>query len=135
LRGTSLSRIALALFAVLVIAWSAVLWRNENVGYDAADRIFGDPTMSDAEWADSLDALRSAELLDPSSKWRVSRATALLLRDPPAAARLAESVVDREPDNLEAWAVLYRATRGRDPGRASEALAQVRRLNPPLGVQ
>jgi hypothetical protein len=130
LRGTSLPRIALALFAVLVVAWSAVLWRNETVGYDAADRIFGNPTMTAAEWARSLDQLRDAELLDPSTKWRVSRATALLLRDRPAAARLAESVVEREPDNLEAWLVVLRATRGRDPERAAEALAQAKRLNP-----
>jgi hypothetical protein len=133
LRGTSLPRVALALFAVVVIAWSAVLWRNENIGYDAADRIFGNPTMSDAEWANALDQLHDAELLDPSTKWRMSRATALLLRDPPAAARLAGSVIEREPDNLEAWLVVMRATQDSDPARAAEALVQIQRLNPPPG--
>jgi hypothetical protein len=135
LTALSPPRIALALFAALVIAWSAVLWRNEVVGYDAADVIFGNPTMSDSEWAHSLDRLRDAELLDPSTKWRVSRANALLLRDPGAAAQLARSVVEREPDNLEAWSVVYRATRESEPGRAAEALAQIMRLNPPLGAQ
>lgn len=131
----SLPRVGLALFAVLVIAWSAVLWHNEVVGYDAAEVIFGNPTMSDAEWERQLDELRAAELLDPSTKWRVSRANALLLRDKPAAARLAGSVVEREPDNLEAWMVVYRATEGRDPKRAAEALAEIRRLNPPVDAR
>jgi hypothetical protein len=123
-------RALLALVAVAMVAWSAVLWRNDRVGYDAAGKIFGDPTMTHAEWDHSLDQLRQADFLDPSTKWEVSRASALVLRDRPAAARVAESVVDREPDNLQAWLLLYRATSGRDPERAREARAQIERLNP-----
>jgi hypothetical protein len=126
----SLPRIALVLVSVLLIGWSAVLWRDDRVGHQAADRIFGDPVMSDSEWARALAQLRDAELLDPSSRWKVSRADALLLRDKAAAARVAGTVVDHEPDNLEAWLVIYRATRDRDRRRAREALAQVKRLNP-----
>ena len=117
--------------SILVIAWGTVLWRNDRVGYDASDRIFfGDSAMTDAEWGHVLAQLHDAELLDPSTKWRVSRASALLLRDKPAAARLAGTVVDREPDNLEAWTVIYNATRTTDRARAREALAQIERLNP-----
>ena len=125
-----LPRALLALVAVAIVAWSAVLWRNDRVGYDAAGKIFGDPTMSQSEWEHSLDQLRQADLLDPGTKWEVSRASALLLRNPPAAARLAESVIAREPDNLQAWMLVYEATRVRDPARAREARAQVERLNP-----
>lgn len=126
----SLQRTALAVVSVLVIAWSAVLWRDNQIGYQAADRIFGDPTMNDSEWRHSLAQLHDATLLDPSTKWRVSRATALLLRDKAEAARVADSVVAREPDNLQAWLVIYRATRGSDHERAREAQAQIQRLNP-----
>jgi hypothetical protein len=123
-------RLLLALVAIVMVAWSAVLWRNDRVGYDAAGKIFGDPSMSRAEWDDSLDQLRQADFLDPSTKWEVSRASALVLRDRAAAARVAESVVDREPDNLQAWLLLHQATEGRDPARAAQARAQIERLNP-----
>jgi hypothetical protein len=117
--------------SVVIIAWAAVLWRDDRVGYDAADRIFfGDPKMDASEWSHVIGQLKDAEVLDPSTKWRVSRATALLLRDKPAAARLAGTVVEREPDNLEAWSVILKATRGTDPARARLAQAQIRRLNP-----
>jgi hypothetical protein len=131
LRGSLFPRIALAVVAVLLITWSAVLWRDEHVGRQAADRIFSDPVMSDSEWDRFLAQLRDAQLLDPSTKWAVSRATALLLRDEPEAARVAASVVAREPDNLEAWMVVLKATRGRDAARADRARAEIRRLNPP----
>jgi hypothetical protein len=130
-RGIGLARAALAIVAVIVIAWGAVLWRNDRMGYAAADRLFhGSPITTDGAWTHFLSQLEGAELLDPSTKWRVSRATALLLRDKPAAARLAHTVVEREPDNLEAWTVIYRAARGSDPSLARAALAQIERLNP-----
>jgi len=129
---SALPQAALALVALLLTAWFAVLWRHEQIGRDAADRIFETPGMSDAAWERSLDQLRRAELLNPGTEWTTLRATALLLRDERAAQRLAESVARREPDNLEAWDVIYQAARGRDERRADEALAQIRRLNPPV---
>lgn len=128
--GSQLTRALLALVAILLIAWFVVLFRNERIGSDAADRVFRDPGMSDSEWAHTLDQFRRAELLDPSTGWTVQRAGALLLRDRRAAIRVADSVLHDEPDNFEAWLVVYRATRGRDARRASQAIAEVRRLDP-----
>ena len=126
------ARVVLVLVATLLVAWFAVLWRDARIGENAADRVFNQPGMSSAEFARALDELRQAELLNPGEEWTTLRAAALVLRDKPAAARLAQSVVRREPDNLEAWVVVLNASRGRDRQRAAEALAQVRRLSPPL---
>jgi len=127
-----LPRVLVALAATVLIAWFAVLARDEAIGGAAAERIHHRPDMDAADWARSIDPLRAAELLDPGTEWSVRRASYLVLRDKAAAARVAESVVRREPDNLDAWVALLRATRGRDPRRAQQALAQVSRLNPPL---
>jgi hypothetical protein len=125
-----LTRAFVALVAAVLVAWSAVVWRDDNVGYSAANRIFNDPAMSDARWRSSLDQLRDADLLDYGTDWEVSRAQALLLRSRPAAERLAGSIVAREPNNIAAWVVLLRATRGRDPRTAARARAELERLDP-----
>jgi hypothetical protein len=126
----SLLRAALALVAVLLFSWFAVLVRDDHIGREAADRLLNRPDMSDADFVHSLDQLRKAELLNPGTEWRVTRAGHLLLRDKRKAVRLAESVLRREPENLSAWVVVLNATRGRDPRRSSRAAAQIRRLNP-----
>ena len=46
--------------------------------------------------------------------------------------RLTENVLDREPDNLQAWVVLREASEGQDPARLAQANAEILRLNPPL---
>jgi hypothetical protein len=121
------------LVALILVAWFAVLVRNEHTGHQASDRIFDQPDMSRSDWARSLDQLRQAKLLDPGWKWTVARASALLLRDTREALRVAGPVVDDEPDNLEAWVVVLRAARGLDARRAAQARAQIRRLNPRPG--
>jgi hypothetical protein len=127
-----LLRAALALVAVVLIAWFAVLWRDEQLGREAANRILQNPGMSDADWSRSLDQLRQAELLNPGSQWETLRASALGQRNRRAAVRVADSIARVEPDNLRAWVVIANATRGRDERRRKQALAQIRRLNPPL---
>ncbi|HEV3379131.1 MAG TPA: hypothetical protein VG126_17790 [Thermoleophilaceae bacterium] len=125
-------RIAIAVVALLVIAWSAVLWRDDRIGSEASNRLLMSEQLSDAEWAREVERLRDAELLDPSTKWPLARAQAYLLRDRPRdAARLTESVLEREPENVEAWIVLREATREIDPRRAAQASAEIRRLSPP----
>lgn len=127
-----LSLVALVVISVLMIGWFAVLWRDERIGRDAAERLFNEPEMSDSEFARALDELQQAELLNPGEEWATLRAAALILRDKPAAVRVAESVVRREPDNLNAWVAMLNATRGRDALRSAQAIAQIRRLSPPL---
>ena len=127
------SRVAIALVALLLFAWSAVLWRDERIGGAASERILRNPGMSDAEVAQALEDLRSADLLDPTTDWELARAGALLLRgDRREAVRLTENVLDREPDNLQAWVVLREASEGQDPARLAQANAEILRLNPPL---
>lgn len=128
----TLSLVALVVISVLMIGWFAVLWRDERIGRDAAERLFNEPEMSDSEFARALDELQQAELLNPGEEWATLRAAALILRDKPAAVRVAESVVRREPENLNAWVAMLNATRGRDALRSAQAIAQIRRLSPPL---
>lgn len=128
---TVLPRAALALVAALLVAWSAVLWRGDRIGSDASDKIIRNATLSEAAWAHEMERLRDAELLDPSTRWPVARAGALYQRGRfEQSARVLEDVVNEEPDNLEAWLYMREVTRGRDPVRAAEARAAIRRLNP-----
>ncbi len=128
-----LPRAAIALVALAAVAWSVVLWRGERIGRDASSRIIMNQGLSDAEWAREVERLRDAELLDPSTKWPVARAGALLQRGRRAdAARVIEDVVQREPDNVEAWIVLREAAEGRDPRQAARARMEIRRLSPPV---
>jgi Tetratricopeptide repeat len=128
---STVPRAAIAALALALVAWSAVLWRDERIGSEAVDRILRNPGLSDAAWASEMERLRDAELLNPGPSWDTARAGALLQRGrPEAARRVIEDVVEREPDNLEAWVVVLDVTRGRDPARAAEARAAIRRLNP-----
>jgi predicted Zn-dependent protease len=112
------TRVVLALVAVLVLAWVGVLLRNFEVGRDGvADR--------------DTKALESARLLDPNLHWdEVLAGVYLLTNDPRRAAAEAEQLIRAEPENVVAWSVLRAATRQTDPKRAAEATAALRRLNP-----
>jgi hypothetical protein len=124
------ARIGLAVLAVALIAWFSVLVRDHAIGQAAVDRIVANPNMSTRAWNGAMDDLRRADLLDPSSDWSMARANYLLLRDPSAALRVAESIVRREPDNVNAWEIVERVSVHSDPRRAAEAARQIRRLNP-----
>ncbi len=125
------TRVAVALVAVLAIAWLGVLLRDERIGASAADRIFYAPKLPPAELERQLDRMEGARLLDPDPKVELNRAGLLLLRGRrQVAAAIAGAQARREPANLEAWRIVYQATRDTDPARAERALAEIRRLNP-----
>jgi hypothetical protein len=124
------SRIVVALVAVLVLAWSAVLLRDERIARQAEHRFRSDPEMSDAALARVTEQFEDAELLNPGTPWTLVRANVLLLRDKPEAVRVADEILENEPDNLGAWVVVAKATDGRDDARYAQALAEIRRLNP-----
>lgn len=126
----TLARGLLALLAVVLIAWFAVLARNHAIGSSASSRVVADPEMSAAEWDATMDDFERARLLDPSTDWRLVEAQYQLLRDKRAALGVAEDVLRDEPDNLGAWWVVLRAAPGLDDARYREAQAAVRRLNP-----
>jgi Tetratricopeptide repeat len=126
-----LLRAGLALVAALLVAWSAVLWRGDRIGSDASDRIIRNANLPEAVWAHEMDRLRDAEMLDPSTRWPVARAGALYQRGRlDQSADVLEDVLEKEPDNLEAWLYMREVVRGRDPVREAEARAAIRRLNP-----
>jgi len=126
----ALARALIAVVAILLIAWFVVLARNHAIGTDASTRIVSDPGMSAGEWRHVMDDFKRAHLLDPSSDWSLIQAQYELLRDNDAALRRAEGVLRREPENLSAWWVVLRATRGVDERRYREAAAAIHRLNP-----
>ena len=76
-------RAAVALIALLIVAWAAVLWHNQRIGDDASDRLLANPRMAEADFQRVLDDYRRAESLDPGTDWRLTRAGALVLRDQP----------------------------------------------------
>jgi hypothetical protein len=128
------ARAAVAVVAVLLLAWLAVLLRDFYVADAATDRIFYDAGITPAEFVRNMERLEDAELLNPDSTWELTRAKFLLLRDGPRrAAHAAEALVRNEPANVEAWVVLRKATRQIDPARSAEAAGQIKRLDPLAG--
>ena len=104
-----------AVIAVLVIGWLAVLERDARL-YDrgiAAGGSLDDPaTIARAE-AD----MRDARLLNPTRRQAAAR-------------RVLEDVLRAEPDNLSAWDALDFVNGDRDPALKRRAAAEIRRLDP-----
>jgi len=126
-----LARVSLVLLSVLVLAWSAVLLRDQERGRAAAERLLEDPKSPPEEFGRDMERLEAVELLNPDSQWKLYRSYFWLLRARPGrAAQLAEGLVRDEPENIRAWQQLYLSSRGRDPARSRQALAMTRRLNP-----
>jgi hypothetical protein len=125
----TVARVLLALMSAVLVAWFGVLARDDILAQQAAQRIHADRDESRADWTRSMDELREAEFLNPGTEWRIIRANYLLLRDANRdALRVAESVVRREPDNLDAWEIVLKAAP--DGPRAAEARREIERLNP-----
>jgi len=126
-----LPRVLLAVCAALVLAWVGVLVRDHYVGHSAAEQLLFDTDMSEAEFQHNLGKLQDSRFLNPSTTSELARTEYFLFRGRPrAAARVAEELVRSEPQNADAWRLLWRATRDTDPARAREAAAALRRLNP-----
>jgi hypothetical protein len=129
-----LARAGVALLAVLVIAWLGVLLRDERLARSAKDRVFYTPTLSGPALGRELDRLKRARLLNPDRTPDLQRAALLLQRGhPDEAARIAEEHVRHEPAALDAWTLIAKANRRRDPVRAAEAVAELKRRNPLAG--
>jgi predicted Zn-dependent protease len=115
--------------AVAVLGWLVAMERAtrlQSSGTSAAR--LGDVAAADADF-------RGARLLNPDTQPDVRRAFVLQGSGRPHdAVRTLEDVLRREPENLEAWGLLYAFTRERDPGSARRALEARRRLDP-LGAR
>jgi len=126
-----LPRVVLAVCAALVLAWVGVLVRDHYVGQSGAEKLLFDTNLSASEFQDNLDKLSDSRFLNPSTTAELARTEYYLFRGHPrAAARVAEELVRAEPENADAWRLLWRATRDTDPARAQEAAAALRKLNP-----
>src|SRR5215211_7068644 len=103
-----LARVSLVLLSVLVLAWSAVLLRDQERGRAAAERLLEDPKSPPEEFGRDMERLEAVELLNPDSQWKLYRSYFWLLRARPGrAAQLAEGLVRDEPENIRAWQQLY----------------------------
>lgn len=121
---------SLVAICALTLAWLAVLLRDQELGQAASDRLLHGGRLSSSEFGEEMQRLRDAELLNPESRWELDRGKAWLARNRARrAAKVIESVVRREPDNVEAWVALVSA-RGVYGGRTAHAVSEVRRLDP-----
>ena len=119
------ARVAVAIVAVLAIAWLGVMERDERM----VQR--GVQASKQGERARAERSFRDARLLNPDSAPDVLRSFLYLGANRRAEAKaLVEEVVRREPDNLTAWFVLFRISQGTDPALERRALAARRRLDP-----
>ena len=126
-----LPRLLLAACAILVLAWVGVLVRDHYVGENAANALLYESHLSDREFDRHMERIEDSRFLNPSSSADLARGSYYLVRGRPrAAARVAERLVRSEPENVDAWRLLWHATLDDDPARARQAAAQVMRLNP-----
>jgi predicted Zn-dependent protease len=128
------ARVAVAVLAVLVIAWLGVMERDAWLLDDAVDTAsgaiaFGRLTTDQFSSAES--DFRDARFLNPDTAPDVNRAVMYEVHGRNAqAVELLQDVVRREPENLTAWGVLVEAAREIDPATARRAAAARRRLDP-----
>ena len=119
------ARVTVAIVAVLVIGWLGVMERDERL----LQRGVKSSAAGDAARAEQ--AFRDARLLNPDSAPDLLRSFLYVGTERRGEAKtLTEDVLRRESDNLTAWAVLLKISRGADPAAERRALAARRRLDP-----
>ena len=125
------ARIGLALVAVLALGWLGIMLRDAISLQDAGNVLFRQPPPPRAELDRALKQMKDSNVLNPDPTGDIDRARFLLLNDRPRAAlTLADQVVADEPDNLNAWSVVFQAGSKVDPARAAAAKAAILRLDP-----
>jgi hypothetical protein len=119
------ARAIVAVVAVAVLAWLAVMERDQRLvasGIAAAGR--GDHRAAER-------AFERARFLNPDATPDVGLAFVAQASGRPGDAQAQlEAVLRREPDNLSAWGQLRNLARGRDPQVEQRAEAAIRRLDP-----
>jgi hypothetical protein len=136
-----LPRIALAGLAAIAAAWFAVLLVDTHkVNQAAASRgtiaaVRAALTGPQAQFDRRIEDLRAGRFLNPDTSISLDIAGAYEVRGGAAnltrALHMVTAVLRSEPDNLEAWAALYRiqSARNDSAGRA-DALRHAARLDP-----
>ena len=124
------ARVALAIAAVLACLWLIAGLRATRLQADA-DRRLPAARVDEAEVARKRDLLEDARRFNPDPAPEIREAQLLLFieRDRDAVSLL-QDVVEREPENYEAWLGLRQAALRVDPELARRATREALRLNP-----
>lgn len=122
--GTA-GRMAIALVAVVVVAWLVIMERNTRLEANSLN------AAGHHQIAKALHDLHGARLLNPDTTPTLRRGLLYFTQGNAAATRAAlDSVVSKEPDNLQAWSGLLAISRQGDPAGTRRALAVIKRLDP-----
>jgi hypothetical protein len=123
------ARVAVAVLALAVVACGVVWERDIRLQHRAMLESHRGATQ--AEFAKAESDLRAARLLNPDGTLDVALAVVQrTARDNVRSQATLESLLEREPDNLTAWGLLFLYARGDDPAAARRALAARQRLDP-----
>jgi predicted Zn-dependent protease len=123
-------RAALVAVAVLACLWLVAGLRATTLQADA-DRRIPAAQVDEAEVERKRDLLEDARRFNPDPAPEIREAQLLLFIDRDRdAVRLLQDVVDREPENYEAWLGLRQAALDVDPALARQATREALRLNP-----
>jgi tetratricopeptide (TPR) repeat protein len=119
------ARVLVAVVAVAVLAWLAVMERSARL------QATGIAATARQDWDRAEDDFRAAAWLslDIAPDFRRSFVYQASSR-PDEAIAVLRDVVRREPDNRAAWGVIEEFTRERDPALSARAREQLRRLDP-----
>jgi Tfp pilus assembly protein PilF len=123
------ARVAVAVVAVLVLGWLAVMERDARLQAQGAAALR--PGATRAGLATAEDRLRRARLLNPDAQPDIYLALVRRARgDSAASLATVERVVRHEPDNLVAWGALAVLATRTDAAAVARARAASRRLDP-----
>jgi hypothetical protein len=135
-----LQRLVLAGIALVLAAWLVVGLRDARMHEDARQIVrdsfreftaSGELGTGEADLRRAGRLLERAELLNPDSSVLHDRAIDLfLLGRRRESIDTLEELVEREPENAEAWAALAAIARGVEPRLSARALDEVHRLDP-----
>jgi predicted Zn-dependent protease len=129
-----LTRVLVALVAVVAIAWLGVNLRDYD-SFERGERLAFAPNAGQAQVEEAARLLEDSRFLNPDTRPLLAKGALLVARGDGRAREgiaLIEEAVRREPDNVFAWGVLASATRRLDPERSRQARARVDELSPPV---
>lgn len=124
------ARAALAVVTVVACVWLVAGWRSSQLVTEA-ERPSSTTEIDPADLEHRRDMLDEARRLnpDPTPDIREAQLLAIAERDREAL-RVVREVVEREPENYEAWLVLRQAAFKVDPSLFRRATREALRLNP-----
>lgn len=123
----------LVVVALLVAAWLVIGYRASRLESDASATLerARDGKVSRESVEDARTVLEDARLLSADQAPRVTEGFLLAATGRPREAiAVGRRVVADEPENLEAWSLLYLVSHGLDDRQADAAIRKVRALNP-----